>query len=89
KEISLDVKAVASKVDRVSDVQSAQQRTLDGQAIVLKDHIARTKLLEDRIEPIEDSYKNAKFFGKLISWIIASGAAVFGAVKFFFHFFIK
>ena len=85
--------------EEVKEVRSAQTRhevrldsidvTLKTQALVLEDHVKRTKQLEDRVEPIEKTVGFASTIGKAITWIAGCAGGLIGVFKFVMHFFFK
>ena len=85
RDIGRDVKTIESKLDKVSDKQEEQHETLVEQAACLKDHISRTKALEDRIEPIEKQSALISLGVKIVAWIVGSAGSIFGVIKFILH----
>lgn len=64
---------IIDKVDKVQDHMASMDATLKVQAIQLEEHIKRTELLEERVEPLEDY---SKFVKILISLITVSSIVV-------------
>lgn len=48
-----DVKRFEDKIDKISDKMASMDTTLAKQSVILEEHVRRTNLLEEKIEPIE------------------------------------
>lgn len=63
------LKRIEDKIDKMADHMAAVDITLAEQAVVLKDHVLRTNLLQKKIEPIDKNMEMLKNIAKIISFI--------------------
>ena len=66
------IERIDGRVDNI-DVTSAKQQ------VVLEEHVRRTNLLEQKVEPIQDQYKQIKLLLKIGAGLFAASGAGFGA----------
>lgn len=71
------------KIDKVSEVLVCIDKTLVKQEENLKEHMRRTNLLEQALEPVENHVSNVTFLFKFFTGCIAILGVLIGILKLF------
>lgn len=67
---------IEDKLDHIADRLSSIDVTLGKQSVILDEHIKRTQLLEDRVEPIEKRMHMVQGIIALITLLAIIGAGL-------------
>jgi archaellum component FlaC len=65
----LDLDRFENKIDSIHDRLGSIDVTLAKQSVILDEHVKRTNLLEQKLEPVETYIKTIKSVVKIISFI--------------------
>lgn len=79
---------IEDKIDEIKESISKINTTLAAQHESLKEHMHRTELLEEAMDPIRDHIYEVRAGFKLASWVgmlIGIGAAIFEILGYFKH----
>ena len=71
---------IEAKVDKILEHQAESSATLAAQHVSLSEHIRRTRLLEDKLEPVENHVNMVQGGLKLVGGLILLATGVEGIV---------
>lgn len=74
-----------NKLDYIVEKIGSIDKTLEFQAIQLKEHIKRTNILEERITPIEDHVKFIRKLMSAITWLATIMVPVLALISYLKH----
>ena len=65
----LDLDRLEGKIDKLVDDMSSLKSTAAAQKVSLDEHIRRTNILEEKMEPVEKHVSLVNSLAKIIGWV--------------------